>query len=879
MVGVFEQPAPAGLLGTRRDEIVLRVCGGARDGQIVRLTSNKCAVGSAENCTLRLRGAGVRPVHCLILRGAERTVIRSWSPDTRLNGRAFEDAQLLTGDRISIGPVEFDVVAVNESIAQATLPVAPELPIVPVPSKSRRESQSAELTARRAETNAEQTAIQAKLHEELEAFEAQRADWFAEQNTLQAERDAEHRSKLTALDAREQELFARETQLASLPATPATESSREDELQNLQCQLAEVMAQRDELEGQREELSSLQTRTADFQRRIEEERANLQIRHEELDGRRTALESQREEFEQERTQLEAKSAELATTREELERTRAELEAERNETAAARRAIDAESVELQNLREDLARQMAELAEQREQFAQVRSQQTESASDAERLRSEFEAERAHLTGETAALAERLAAAEQAVSEHLLDKETVAARLAELEQHLAERAEHASRSEQELDQRARRIAELEAECATLQAELEATANAPVVDLAQQDKFDALRQSLDEQSQEIERRRADLEQAIQQFHDEREEELARRQDEKVLSEREEARLAEEREKLAYVRHELAEERKSIDILRQVLNKPDTESAPSTGPTSVRELLRDTPQSEHTIEANAATSDVAGVPPLKAEVPLSTVSLLERLGFKPADDEESDDRVLDPASMSGDRERTRPIARPELPPVVPPATPAAAEEHEESIEDYMQKLLQRSRRAGDLPSNYAPTAPKIEAKPPVTENLPTPSPEPSAPVEQPRQARPRPPAPRESATHLNDLRELANLSARGAIANFERQKRRKAVVGSSTLAFCTLALAAGLMLIGRHDTTLFYCGVGGLIFGLFSAAQAFVGSVRLRRLTRQFKLSHASAEVARRPAAEEPSDTPNSSSAEPAQEPDTALPDEAVLQ
>ena len=83
--------------------------GSERHGQVVRLAAPKCTIGSAEGCTLRLRAAGVRPLHCIILRGSHGTAIRCWARDTRLNGLPFGDSLLAPGDRLSIGPIEFDV--------------------------------------------------------------------------------------------------------------------------------------------------------------------------------------------------------------------------------------------------------------------------------------------------------------------------------------------------------------------------------------------------------------------------------------------------------------------------------------------------------------------------------------------------------------------------------------------------------------------------------------------------------------------------------------------------------------------------------------------------------------------------------------------------
>ncbi|MFH1266584.1 MAG: hypothetical protein ABIK89_12720, partial [Planctomycetota bacterium] len=86
----------------------------------MRLKSKKCTIGSGPRCTLRLRARGVRPLHCLVLRGGAGTVIRSLAPDTRLNGRVFTDAELVTGDRLSVGPLEFEVIEPDVS-SQARL--------------------------------------------------------------------------------------------------------------------------------------------------------------------------------------------------------------------------------------------------------------------------------------------------------------------------------------------------------------------------------------------------------------------------------------------------------------------------------------------------------------------------------------------------------------------------------------------------------------------------------------------------------------------------------------------------------------------------------------------------------------------------------------
>src|SRR5271157_4529979 len=90
--------------------LVLRVRGSTRDGQVLRLQSPKCTIGSGPNCTLRLRADNIGVVHCLILRGPSQTLVQRWSPDTRLNGRNFSESVLQAGDCLSVGAIDLEVV-------------------------------------------------------------------------------------------------------------------------------------------------------------------------------------------------------------------------------------------------------------------------------------------------------------------------------------------------------------------------------------------------------------------------------------------------------------------------------------------------------------------------------------------------------------------------------------------------------------------------------------------------------------------------------------------------------------------------------------------------------------------------------------------------
>lgn len=109
MTSLTRDLAPPARRPPGRDPLTMRITGGGLDGRVVRLRSPKCTVGSGSRCTLRLLGAGIRPLHCLIVRADRGTFIRRWSPDTRLNGRSFQDAALCAGDRLTVGPLHLEV--------------------------------------------------------------------------------------------------------------------------------------------------------------------------------------------------------------------------------------------------------------------------------------------------------------------------------------------------------------------------------------------------------------------------------------------------------------------------------------------------------------------------------------------------------------------------------------------------------------------------------------------------------------------------------------------------------------------------------------------------------------------------------------------------
>ena len=201
----------SGRLTAPPGELKLRIVGGSRDGQLLRLRATKCSVGSDRRCTLRLRARGVRPIHCLIVRGRQATIVRRWSMDTRLNGSSFSDAKLVAGDRLSIGPIELEVVDDAPSADQSETTREQVARLLETERSSLQERQAEWEEVRRCAEerlgNRTQEMVEklADLKAEQKSLAAQKKQVETERATLQAEREKQRKLIVDHQQQREQE--------------------------------------------------------------------------------------------------------------------------------------------------------------------------------------------------------------------------------------------------------------------------------------------------------------------------------------------------------------------------------------------------------------------------------------------------------------------------------------------------------------------------------------------------------------------------------------------------------------------------------------------------------------------------------------------------
>jgi len=328
-------------------DLVFRVCGSSRDGQIVRLKSDKCTIGSASRCTLRLRARGIQPLHCLILRGTGGTVVRRWATDTRLNGYAFTDADLSAGDRLSVGRVELEVVEPGHCrTAQPSRPAADQEQRL---KKQRLDEKSTQLDARAAELARQQQQFeQRQQHWEAERIEAER--WLDDRNEEIHSRQAELESRRNTLEE-ERRRWQAERESGD---TQTAEQTRQADADN-----AELEQQRQELEQQRRQWEA---ERAEAEKQLAERSAEIDGSWAELESRRNALEEERHRWQAER---EAGDTQTAEQTRQFDARMAKLERQREQ-------LDEQAVRLVDLQE-------EFEARREEFEQQRREWEESVAD--------------------------------------------------------------------------------------------------------------------------------------------------------------------------------------------------------------------------------------------------------------------------------------------------------------------------------------------------------------------------------------------------------------------------------------------------------------------------------------------------------------------
>lgn len=93
-------------------QVRLKILHGSNAGKEIKLPAPKCVIGRGDDCQLRPQSDAVSRRHCVVITTENEAVVRDLNSrnGTYVNGeRVAEEAVLLSGDVLRVGPLEFEV--------------------------------------------------------------------------------------------------------------------------------------------------------------------------------------------------------------------------------------------------------------------------------------------------------------------------------------------------------------------------------------------------------------------------------------------------------------------------------------------------------------------------------------------------------------------------------------------------------------------------------------------------------------------------------------------------------------------------------------------------------------------------------------------------
>jgi hypothetical protein len=419
------------------ERIHLRLCS---DGRVVEILPGKTIIGSSPRCNVRIQQPGVQPVHCLIVDGPEGLTVRSWARDTRLNGVSFVESPLGSGDCLSIGPVELEVI--NPQAPAAVAPAAAPAAKSPVHETADRSqiNEDGKLARNRSRkllaTLRRERLMQGELRHQISELE-QVIRYVA------AERDsAGNKLENTML-----ELATVQQKLIEIDMRGEEHAQLLDRNQALSVEIASLTTRLNELTRE-------QDRAAKDRQQVLKDIAALNEKHHQQLDENSRLQDLVHELTSQQSDVCGERGEFHRLNERFQAERLAVSAERASLADDRAALVVERDELQTRNDQLQTSLTRLQEEKSAIA------TDHAAAAGQ-RDKFERENDELQTRVAGLADensRLIAAKQALADEQSRLQNENERLVELERELRTAVANRESTSEELYRALLQIAELQ-------------------------------------------------------------------------------------------------------------------------------------------------------------------------------------------------------------------------------------------------------------------------------------------------------------------------------------------------------------------------------------------------------------------------------------
>jgi hypothetical protein len=466
-------PSSRSATSPREAGLVLRPTRGHDDAPLIPLAVGRHVLGSSPEADIRLDAAGIEPQHAVLLVGPQRSVLKAFSRFTWINDGVVRECAIRPGDRICIGPVEFEVLKGKAKKRRpASHSPSESSGHLATPHFDRPQSAATlpattpSLLARAAESDSRRQGLIRELNAELLTQLSQ----LVERETLAADRERRLVEQNAQIEGRRRSLEARQ---AELERAQAELSKAEGEWRRKSAEHAEQSAllreDRDAIERQRARLTEEAGRLESQSRQLDDARSELARRESRFDEQRAALELRSEQLcaqehnlaidlaraleasnshsidvqrlAEERSHLEHLRAQLSDQRQQLEVERSAFESDRDKLFAERAHLAAREVEITELRRQLHEDQASLEAQRaEHFAAAQATviEPEDVHLGDGWGERLQEQEASLALERRELDDRRRELEEQRAEWMLERHSLAAKSAAEEREAAHAAD---------------------------------------------------------------------------------------------------------------------------------------------------------------------------------------------------------------------------------------------------------------------------------------------------------------------------------------------------------------------------------------------------------------------------------------------------------
>lgn len=841
------------------------------------LVDGRQTIGSSRRCDLQLSGHGVRPLHCVLTVADGQVRVNRWAAGALLNGNEFVESLLNLGDRLSIGEASLELavaefghavpegvgrqephddLSVARTASSEAEPQPPRQPAdshgaasTPVPTHQQFEDRLlARLWTRNVANQSRARAIaerlratrgaSRRLQERLDGLGDELA---AAQHELAAARTQIDGLQQQVLDA-EQRAAAAQSQATDGAETATAEANRLAEQLTASTQNADELACRvrqleTELAWEAQKLQDAEAalaaaataaeRLAAAETKVDEQQRQIESLQCELEQARDvgALHGQTADESIARLQdalveSHQRADELAGQVEHLE---SRLTQQSTELAAAVGSL----ADGGPTAESLAAAEELTARQREELAALEAELREARADAEAA----SAKARLLQDAHTELQAQLAAARAEAAQAGRDAATTAGVSEAVELQLAELS-----SERDVAQAL--VRECEAQIVRLNSELETTREklleseaAAVNRLADQAEAERVHQELSAQAQTAESALADAETRARDAEARADQALQTQQELTLRIEQLHDELTQSQRAAAAMAasHELADS----------MTQTATDESASGADSEDSEFENTADEAIDRLRAAAIWKDETAAPPAEelatptpASVPASeSPSFFEQYRHLLEDDDLADE---------SDRSLERPATSPA--PSAPLAGTGDLDDDDAALQAYMENMMRRVRGESNVsseeffqPTRPAPSPEPATARPHASSGAATAlqesvEPEKLIDLETLKRSTKKPALPAD----MTAMRELANTSARTAIAKHRNKRLVEAAVGKFTVGAIAIGLAVYLMLSAE------WIGTSNFIIG---AAIAVVGAWATGTVV-AFAISEAAAQM-----------------------------------